>query len=191
MRDDGAMSHQPEPLMPPVPALPPGCAGAGLDLVDVSSLAHQLTIPGTVFAERAFTARELREAVRRSDATGSLQAEHLAARWAAKEAFIKAWSQAVSTAAGGPVPPVIAPDEVDWRQIEVVTDRWGRPSLRLSGEVAQAVARSLGPGADDAARWPVSLTHDGSWAAAIVLAPGPGAAHEAEQPCSKPPSMCT
>ncbi len=184
MHDDGTMSHQPEPQTPPVPAVPPGRAGVGLDLVHVPTLAHQLTIPGTVFAERAFTARELREAVRRSDATGSLQAEHLAARWAAKEAFIKAWSQATSTLAGGPVPPVIAPEAVDWRQIEVVTDRWGRPALRLSGEVARAVASSLGQADAAGARWPVSLTHDGSWAAAIVLAPEPATTDGIEQACS-------
>ena len=43
------------------PAASPGRSMAvGMDLVHVPGLAHQLTIPGTVFAERAFTARELR-----------------------------------------------------------------------------------------------------------------------------------
>lgn len=161
-----------EPQLPPVPpgqGEPP--TGAGLDLVSVPAFAHQLTIPGTVFAERAFTPRELREAVRRSDATGSLQAEHLAARWAAKEAFIKAWSQAVNQVVGTAVAPLIEPELLDWQQIEVVSDRWGRPGLYLSGQVAAAVAASLGPDAADGARWLVSLTHDGGWAAAIVLAP--------------------
>ena len=68
-----------------------GAAGVGLDLVHVPGLAEQVTRPGTVFAERVFTARERREARRRSEDTGSTEAEHLAARWAAKEAFIKAW----------------------------------------------------------------------------------------------------
>lgn len=143
--------------------------GVGLDLVDVSGLAHQLTIPGTVFAERAFTPRELREARRRSDTIGSLQAEHLAARWAAKEAFIKAWSAAVNTVGGGAVPPIIAPTAIDWREIEVASDRWGRPSMNLHGVVLSAVEQSVGAGASGSARWPVSLTHDGDWAAAVVL----------------------
>lgn len=164
-----------EPQLPPVPAgagLQP--VGAGLDLVSVPAFAHQLTIPGTVLAERAFTPRELREAVRRSDATGSLQAEHLAARWAAKEAFIKAWSQAVNQVAAAAVAPLIDPGQVDWQEIEVVCDRWGRPGLCLYGQVAEAVAGSLGPETADGASWLVSLTHDGGWAAAIVLAPCPG-----------------
>ncbi|WP_413227770.1 holo-ACP synthase [Actinomyces marmotae] len=157
------------------PDAPTGIAGAvGMDLVHVPGLAHQLTIPGTVFAERAFTARELREAQRRADRTGALVAEPLAARWAAKESFIKAWSQALIARArdgrgGGGTAPVIAPESVDWREIEIVSDRWGRPSLSLTGAIADAVESSLGPGAASPGHWPVSLTHDGDWAAAIVL----------------------
>ena len=147
-----------------------GAAGVGLDLVHVPGLAEQVTRPGTVFAERVFTARERREARRRSQDTGSTEAEHLAARWAAKEAFIKAWSQALNTRAGGASAPVIVPDDVAWSDIEVVTDRWGRPSLRLRGAIARAVETSLGEGSGRPGAWPVSLTHDGDWAAAIVLA---------------------
>ncbi|MGK2348197.1 holo-ACP synthase AcpS [Actinomyces sp. W5033] len=157
-----------EPHLPEVPV--PACVlGVGTDLVHVPALAHQLTIPGTVFAERAFTARELREARRRADAAGSLQAEHLAARWAAKEALVKAWSQAANTVAGRAVPPALVPESLDWREIEVVTDRWGRPGLRLTGQVAAGVERALGAGASEPGCWPVSLTHDGDWAAAVVL----------------------
>ena len=145
-----------------------GAAGVGLDLVHVPGLVEQVTRPGTVFAERVFTARERREARRRSEDTGSTEAEHLAARWAAKEAFIKAWSQALNPRAGGASAPVIVP--VDWSDIEVVTDRWGRPSLRLRGAIARAVETSLGEGSGRPGAWPVSLTHDGDWAAAIVLA---------------------
>ena len=147
-----------------------GAAGVGLDLVHVPGLVEQVTRPGTVFAERVFTARERREARRRSEDTGSTEAEHLAARWAAKEAFIQAWSQALNTRAGGASAPVIVPDDVDWADIEVVTDRWGRPSLRLRGAIARAVETSLGEGSGRPGAWPVSLTHDGDWAAAIVLA---------------------
>ena len=147
-----------------------GAAGVGLDLVHVPGLVEQVTRPGTVFAERVFTARERREARRRSEDTGSTEAEHLAARWAAKEAFVKAWSQALGARAGRPVAPVVGSDDVDWREVEVVTDRWGRPFLRVSGVLAREVETSLGRGASGPERWPVSLTHDGGWAAAVVLA---------------------
>ncbi|WP_244960115.1 holo-ACP synthase [Actinomyces faecalis] len=144
--------------------------GVGTDLVHVPTLAAQLTQPGTVLAERAFTARERREVLRRAQETGSDEAEHLAARWAAKEACVKAWSQAACTVAGRAVAPVLAPEEVDWREIEVLSDRWHRPVLRLTGEVSRAMAASVSSAEGKGPRWLVSLTHDEDWAGAVVLA---------------------
>lgn len=161
--------------LPPLPETPEAPAGSrvlgvGLDLVHIPGLAQQLTQPGTVFAERAFTVRERREARRRAESTHSAEVEHLAARWAAKEAFIKAWSTGANAHAGHALPPALAPDDVDWRDIEIVTDRWGRPSLRFAGVIAGALGMSLGEGARRSGLWPVSLTHDATWAAAVVLA---------------------
>ena len=166
------MTAENGPRLPGFPATPAGSRvlGGGLDRVHVIGIAEQLAVPGPVFAERVFSARERREARRRSAATGSDEAEHLAARWAAKEAFVKAWSQALGARAGRPVAPVVGSDDVDWREVEVVTDRWGRPFLRVSGVLAREVETSLGRGASGPERWPVSLTHDGGWAAAVVLA---------------------
>ena len=163
-----------EPQFPDVPKTFPGSTvlTVGTDLVHVPGFSTQLDQPGTVFAQRVFTARELREAQRRSQERGSIPAQHLAARWAAKESFIKAWSQAhvlCAKSRGTSTSPVILAEDVDWREIEVVTDRWGRPSLRLSGTVAHAVERSLGEEVSTPGCWPVSLSHDGDYAAAIVL----------------------
>ena len=152
-----------------------GVLGLGMDLVHIPGLAEQLAVPGTVFAQRSFTTRELREAARRAEERGAGprgKAEHLAARWAAKEAFIKAWSQAlvaVCRASGAGAAPVIPPQDLDWRQIELRTDRWGRPWLHLLGEVARGVEASLGQGSGEPQCWPVSLTHDADWAAAVVV----------------------
>ena len=158
------------PALPPLPDCGARVLGVGLDLVHVPGVVEQLAVPGTVFAERAFTARERREARRRVETSRSHEAEHLAARWAAKEAFVKAWSMAVNAVTGRTFPPILTLEKVDWRDIEVVTDRWGRPSVRLGGTIAEAVEASLGEGARSTGLWPVSLTHDGDWAAAIVLA---------------------
>ena len=163
-----------EPQLPDIPRTSSGATvlTVGTDLVHVPGFSAQLDQPGTVFAQRTFTARELREARRRSQERGSSPAQHLAARWAAKESFIKAWSQAHVLRArsrGTSTSPVILAEDVDWREIEVVTDRWGRPSLRLSGTVAHAVERSLGEEVSTPGCWPVSLSHDGDYAAAIVL----------------------
>ena len=158
------------PALPPLPDCGARVLGVGLDLVHVPGVVEQLAVPGSSFAEQAFTARERREARRRAEERRSHEAEHLAARWAAKEAFVKAWSTAVNALTGRVCPPVLRIEEVDWRGIEVVNDRWGRPSLRLGDAVADAVEASLGEGARSTGLWPVSLTHDGDWAAAIVLA---------------------
>ena len=87
-------------------------------------------------------------------------ARHLAGRWAVKEAVIKAWSAALYGS-----PPPIAPELLRWSEIETVCDAWGRPAVRLSGEVARQVAATVG----EDVRWYVSLSHDGSSAVAFVV----------------------
>lgn len=132
-------------------------AGVGLDVVDVGAFAALLNEPGTIFAERTFTPAERRAAATRA-AAGSLRPEmHLAARYAAKEAAIKALSQALAPA---PLPKALA----DLREIEVVTDADGRPSLVLAGRV-QALAAQGGVRALH-----VSLSHEGGLATAMVVA---------------------
>ena len=163
-----------KPRLPDAPPTSPDSTvlAVGTDLVHIPELSAQLEQPGSVFAQRAFTAREHREARNRSEERGTAPAQHLAARWAAKESFIKAWSQAHVLRAkcrGTSTSPVILAEDVDWREIEVVTDRWGRPSLRLSGTIAHAVGRSLGEEVLTPGCWPVSLSHDGDYAMAIVL----------------------
>src|SRR6187397_1723906 len=107
-----------------------GHAGVGVDVVGISAFADQLDEAGTRFA-RAFTPGE-RRAARSGEST---EAQSLAARWAAKEAVIKAWS---STCFGHP--EVIDPTYVDLREIEVRTDAWGRPAIRLHGAIADSMA---------------------------------------------------
>ena len=122
--------------------------GVGIDVVSIPEFAEQVDRPGTVFAE-TFTPGERRDAADRS----SMAARHLAARWAAKEAVIKAWSG--SRFAQRPV----LPEDIH-RDIEVVTDMWGRPKVRLTGAVAEHLAGVV---------IHVSLTHDGDTAAAVAI----------------------
>lgn len=122
--------------------------GVGIDLVSIPAFAEQVDQPGTVFAE-TFTPGERRDAADRS----SMAARHLAARWAAKEAVVKAWSG--SRFAQRPVLP-----EGIHRDIEVVTDMWGRPKVRLTGAIAEHLADTV---------IHVSLTHDGDTAAAVAI----------------------
>ena len=126
------------------------CTGMfiGTDVVHVPSFASQLDQEGSTFL-RVFTDREWRACAPKVDRAASL-----AARWAAKEAYIKAWSQKLYGA-----PPIIDPAELNFAEIEVVQDAFGRPTLELHGDVA-----ALGvPVAS------VSLSHDGDYAMATVL----------------------
>lgn len=136
-----------QPDTPVQPAAKGGTAspalGVGVDVVAISAFAEQLRQPGTRFA-RSFTAGERRAARAAGGSPHSAQspqpggfgeAQCLAARWAAKEAVIKAWS---SSRFGQR--ELIDPAHVDLREIEVRSDAWGRPAIRLHGAVARAMA---------------------------------------------------
>lgn len=143
-------------------------SSVGHDLVHLPGFREQLADPASGFVERTFTAGERRacelRAQQRSTAVEAHSAAdlmldltpHLAARFAAKEAFLKAWDQ---TFWGEP--PPMAPHEVDFRDIEVISDAWGRPSLRLHG----ALAHHIG----DRFHAELSLSHDGPFASAVVI----------------------
>ncbi len=120
----------------------------GTDIVHIPGFAAQLEVPGSRFAE-VFTPRERRLCADKPDPAASL-----AARWAAKEAYIKAWSQSLYGR-----PPVLDPDGVDFSQIEVVPDAFGRVAIALRGEVAR-----LGPPAVS-----LSFSHDGDYAVAVCV----------------------
>jgi holo-[acyl-carrier protein] synthase len=126
--------------------------GVGVDVVVVSAFAEQLAQPGTVML-RNFTPGERNDVERRQD-----QARHYAGRWAVKEAVVKAWS--ASRFGRSPKEPNLSP-----REVEVVTDAWGRPSVRLGSILAGHLAD---------VRVHVSLSHDGDIAVAMaVLESGP------------------
>ena len=129
----------------------------GTDLVHIPSFAQQLELPGTRFVQ-VFSASELR-VVQARGLSGVARGQHLAGRWAAKEAFIKAWSQALYGR-----PPVMAEESVDWAEIEVHPDAWGRVALALRGEAARQAHDSLGEYTTA-----LSISHDGDYATATVI----------------------
>lgn len=125
--------------------------GVGIDVVSIPEFSEQLAQPGTMFADR-FTVGERRDA---ASGTGE-DARHLAVRWAAKEAVVKAWS--VSRFSRSPLLPLIRHSD-----IEVVTDNWGRPAIRLAGEIGEHLRDT---------QVHISLTHDGPTAAAVAILEG-------------------
>lgn len=117
----------------------------GVDIVEVSRIADMLARHGDRFLERCFTPDEVRHSAgrRRRD-------EHLAVRFAAKEAAMKALGTGWSA-------------QVGWTDVEVVSEPSGRPTLRLHGGAAD-LARRLG-----LRQWAVSLSHTESVAIASVI----------------------
>lgn len=121
--------------------------GVGVDLVHVPTFAEQLDVPGSRFAG-VFTPGERSDVAERGGG-----ARHWAVRWAAKEAVVKAWSAAMFGQ------PAVMGDEA-LSLIETVTDVWGRPRVRLLGEVAGHLADCS---------IDVSLSHDGDHAIAYAV----------------------
>jgi holo-[acyl-carrier protein] synthase len=131
----------------------------GLDIVTTTTFAEQLADPASAFVQATFSAGEQRAA----RGAGELRAQRLAARFAAKEAFVKAWSGARA----GHAPAL---GSVDLREIEVVDDGYGRPALRLHGAVAAALEQLAAElGIATPLRAHISLSHDPPTAAAVVV----------------------
>ncbi len=117
--------------------------GIGVDVVASERVAKALA--NGRFEERVFTAAERAACKDRADRT-----QALAARFAAKEACLKALG--IGFGAG-----------VALTDVEVLSGDGRRPELRLSGPAAKH-ARSLG-----VQHLHVTVSHDGDVAAAVVL----------------------
>ena len=120
--------------------------GLGIDVCPVERIKGILERHGSVFTDRVFTATEREHA-----GDGVVRAERLAARWAAKEAAIKALG---------------APPGMKWHDLEVTNDDEGAPSLELHGAAAEQ-ASALG-----STRTLISLSHAGGVAVAVVILEG-------------------
>ncbi len=123
-----------------------GVRGIGVDAVDVVRFRQVIERrPGIV--DRLFTEPERAYAARSRD-----PGPRLAARFAAKEAVLKALGVGVGAAG--------------FRDVEVVRADNGDPGLALSG---RAAALSVGRGIH---RWHLSMTHTDTIAVATVVAEG-------------------
>lgn len=131
---------------PSVPQIRAGSVFVGLDLVDVRRIRESVDRFGERFVERVFTPEEMACARLGTDWC----AERLAARFAAKEAAIKAFD--------------LGETGIGWLDIEVCKLPGGACRLALHGKAA---VRAAGLGIEHIA---LSLSHDGDYAGAIVTA---------------------
>ena len=119
--------------------------GLGVDLVQISRIEGLLERHGDRALERLFTEGERRGADGRAR-----QGEYYAARFAAKEAFLKAVGIGMT-------------GDVSWQEVEVRREDGGNPWLRLSGDAERRMEER------GASRAHVSLSHEGGHAVAVVV----------------------
>ncbi len=119
--------------------------GTGIDIVEVPRVAQAIERFGDRFLRRIFTAGEIKYCRSKRNA-----AERFAARFAAKEAALKAigtgWKKGVA-----------------WTDVEVRREPGGRPSVHFSGAAAKH-ASTLG-----VKRSSLSLSHTAEMATAQVI----------------------
>ena len=119
--------------------------GIGIDLVPISRMRGVMERWQDRFLARVFTDAEIAYCRSRKD-----PAPHFAARFAAKEAGLKALGTGLRLG-------------VSWRELEVRRERGGPPFLVLSGRTRElALARG-------AERMLLALSHDGNYAIAQAM----------------------
>jgi holo-[acyl-carrier protein] synthase len=119
----------------------------GTDLALISQTEASVAEFGDRYLQRIFTPAELADC----EAKGAGRFASLTARFAAKEALLKALQPEPSETPG-------------WTSIELVARPSGAPSLQLHGGCAElAAARGV-------SSLSVSLTHEGDYASAVVVA---------------------
>jgi holo-[acyl-carrier protein] synthase len=122
--------------------------GIGTDIISVGRISQLCAKHGHRFTDRVFTARE-----QDTVGCGPGASERLAARFAAKEAVMKAlgtgWARGVN-----------------FLDIEVITEPSGRPVIQLTGEARARADRG------GAARIHLSLSHEREHAVAFVVLEG-------------------
>lgn len=124
-------------------------AGIGVDLVDVTRFRRLLDEGKTGVLDRIFTEGEKLYCLTKKD-----PAPHLAVRFAAKEAFLKALGLGLRQG-------------LTWHDMDVIRDDLGAPSLQLCGKAATILEER------DLCAVHLSYSHDGHYGVATVVVERP------------------
>lgn len=119
--------------------------GIGTDIIEIARIQRFLDDENNALLQRLFTCNELERCARRKD-----EASGLAARFAAKEAFLKALGTGLR-------------DGISWLDLEVINDALGKPELKITGKAAELWQNNKLTGIH------LSLSHDGGSAVAMVV----------------------
>ena len=119
--------------------------GIGVDLTRIERFQRFIDRGRHAVIDRIFTAEEQEYSLSKRH-----PAPHLAARFAAKEAFLKALGTGLRLG-------------ISWQDVGVVRDDLGCPSLQLNGRAAELLDERGGK------RTHLSYSHDGLYAVATVV----------------------
>ena len=119
--------------------------GSGVDILEVERMRKAMGRWGDRLLKRVFTDKEIDYSKKRMDF-----AQHLAARFCAKEALIKAtgggWEK-----------------EMRWTDVEILNDRNGRPEVRTYGPVKRLLSKAR------VSKVMVSMSHTRDYAVASAI----------------------
>lgn len=123
--------------------------GTGIDTVEISRFQRFLDEGNQALLDRLFSPLEQTYCRPKKQSAACF-----AARFAAKEAFLKALGTGLR-------------EGISWTEIEVVNDALGKPELYLTGTARQLFEQRGG------SRTHLSISHDGGHAIALVLVESP------------------
>jgi holo-[acyl-carrier protein] synthase len=119
--------------------------GIGIDIIEIDRFEYSMARWGDRLCERIFTPQELSLCHKKAR-----PGKHLALRFAAKEAFLKALGIGMFQG-------------VAWKEIEIINDPLGRPQMDLTGE-AERICRERG-----VKEIFVTISHEAKYGVAHVL----------------------
>jgi len=119
--------------------------GSGVDIVEVDRIKKAVKRWGESFIDKVFTKKELNYSHKKRFAY-----QHLAARFATKEAVLKAFG-------GGWI------RSLPWKEVEITNDKTGKPSVTLHGEAKKLKEKR------EIKRMVISISHTKNYAVASAI----------------------
>lgn len=116
--------------------------GVGIDIIEVERIRKAYHKLGARFVNGVYTEREIEFCMKHKDPS-----ERLAARWAAKEAVLKALGTGYSRG-------------VKWTEVEIIDNELSRPTIKVSGRVAEFMGEMKAH---------ISISHLKEYATAIAV----------------------
>jgi len=122
--------------------------GLGTDLVNIKRIEKTLNLYGNNFKNKIFSKKEINYCDKKKNPSS-----YYAKRFAAKEAFTKALGIGISHG-------------ISLKNIEIINDKNGKPTISLNGKVSKYLKKKLGR---KKYFIHLSLTDDKPWAQATVI----------------------